>query len=437
MSMKKSSCLLFFCLLNTTYLALAQDSLWLHQAIEVALQNNYSINISRIQSNIAENSNTLGNAGFLPSLTLNTAASSSNNNVRQEFITGNIVNQTGARSTALMTGVALNWTIFDGLKMFAVKERLSELEEQGKLNLKAEIENTIVVISRAYYDIVRQQQLIKATHEAIEIYEESLKLAELKYAIGSASKVDVLHYRVDLNTHRTLLLKQNLALHEYKVLLNGLLSKKADYDYFVDENIVIDYKPVYADLQKTALKSNTQVLAGKNKIKISGSSINELRGERLPQIGFTSFYNFTENTNQAGFQLFNRSLSFNTGITASWTLFSGFQLNNQIQNLKLTVEQNRLELSRTNLFVESSLSKLFKAYLTALEILKLEEENLLYAREYIVIAMERFRIGNSNSIELMTAQKSYEEAQVRLIEARYNAKNAEVELKRLEGELVK
>jgi outer membrane protein len=67
----------------------------------------------------------------------------------------------------------------------------------------------------------------------------------------------------------------------------------------------------------------------------------------------------------------------------------------------------------------------------------LEEENLVLANENVVVALERFRIGNSTPVELKEAQKSLDDAEYRTVSARYAAKVAETELMRLNGELVK
>ncbi len=83
------------------------------------------------------------------------------------------------------------------------------------------------------------------------------------------------------------------------------------------------------------------------------------------------------------------------------------------------------------------MQKSWRSYQNTIEILKLEEENIAVAKENATIALERFRLGTSNTIELMLAQKSYEDALTRLVSARYDAKLSEIELLRLQGTLIK
>ena len=69
--------------------------------------------------------------------------------------------------------------------------------------------------------------------------------------------------------------------------------------------------------------------------------------------------------------------------------------------------------------------------------LALEEENILLAKENVSIVFQVYRLNSTTLIQLKEAEKSLQDAQTRLITARYNTKLAETELLRLKGDLVK
>ena len=75
--------------------------------------------------------------------------------------------------------------------------------------------------------------------------------------------------------------------------------------------------------------------------------------------------------------------------------------------------------------------------ITQKKVLLIEEENILYAKENVAIALETFKRGATTFVELRTAQQSLAEAYTRLINARYLAKVAEIELLRLNGGLLR
>jgi outer membrane protein TolC len=103
----------------------------------------------------------------------------------------------------------------------------------------------------------------------------------------------------------------------------------------------------------------------------------------------------------------------------------------------MNVENSNLLFKDYKSQVEAGLMKAWKTFQTDLDVLKLEEDNLLVAKENLDVAMERYRLGSSSSIELKDAQQSYEDSEGRVVQARYDAKVAETELMRLNGQLVK
>lgn len=420
--------------------AVAQDSLKLEQAIEIILKNNYSIGIARTQANIARNNNNIGNAGFLPSLSLNSSPSVTSANTEYDFnqsVRPGPASKGQSLNKNLNANVALNWTIFNGFYMFATKEKLSELEAQGLINLKIAIENTMLQTISGYYNIVRQQELIKASKEAIRIYDERKKIAQLKFDVGSIAKTELLQAKVDLNAQMSLLLQQNTALDSSKASLNQLLSRNVDYDFIAVDSTVVSYQPVYEDLEKHLETKNNQILYAQKNIKVAEKNLKQMNSYLFPQLSINTGYNFNQNKYQVGIYTLSRLVGPSAGFTASWTLFNGFIYHTQIKAAQYAVEQNTLQYKLTASLQQASLLKMFKTYQNALVALKLEQENTLVAKENQDIALERFRVGTTGSIELMLAQKSYIDALGRLISARYNAKISETQIMKLEGSLVK
>src|SRR5690606_4477603 len=75
-------------LLMLPAVAHAQDVLTLEEAIGQALEQNYAVRTARNAAEIAANDATLGNAGFLPTVSLNAGYNGSLSNTRQEFVNG-------------------------------------------------------------------------------------------------------------------------------------------------------------------------------------------------------------------------------------------------------------------------------------------------------------------------------------------------------------
>jgi outer membrane protein len=427
------TCLFFF----LTFSSFAQDTLTIEQAIEIALKNNHSILMAKNEANITQNNYTPGNAGMLPQLNFNAGGTWANNNVRQELSNGSIIAKPNAGSTGMNSGIALTWTLFDGMKMFTSYEKLNELNALSEVQLKIQIENTVSTAMNQYYLIVKQNQLVKSLESDLALYKERVSIAQTKFNIGSSAKTDLLQAKVDMNEVQSNFLMQQNTLREYKFALNQTLARSVETSFEVSNNITISYHPKIEDLKKTVSDSNHQLSFYQRNIRINELSLKENQSNYLPKLAANANYNFTQSKNQAGFLLLNQNLGLNAGLTLSWNIFNGGNDARQIQNSKLSIENSKLLFEQNKSVIEISLLKAYLTYNNAKEILKLEEENFNLAKENVEIAIERFRLGSSSTLELKAAQKSFEDAQVRLVNARYNTKTNEIELMRLNGMLVK
>jgi outer membrane protein TolC len=103
----------------------------------------------------------------------------------------------------------------------------------------------------------------------------------------------------------------------------------------------------------------------------------------------------------------------------------------------LQTENAAINYSNIQSQVEQQLLIAFKQYQDDQKILALEEDNLKLVKESVNIALERFRVGSSNTLELQLIQQTYQDALVRLTDARYNGKVSETQLMKLNGTLVK
>lgn len=415
----------------------AQEKLTLEKAIEIALKNNHSILIFQGEKQIAGNDATLGNAGMMPQISFNASGTYAANNTDQKFATGTEISRKGAVSTGVATGVALNWTLFDGMSMFATYDKLKTLDAMSEINLKIAIENTVAEIMNTYYALAKQKQLLATIASSLALYEERVKISETKWKIGSGSKLDYLQAKVDMNAQKSNQLRQQNLFAEQKIALNKLLAQAIDTDFDVDETIDITYQPAYSDLKTSVVNQNNSLQYLQKNIFGNELTLREMRSQRYPRLLLNANYNFSNTQNQAGIVLSNQMLGFNAGLNLSWNIYNGSNASRQIKNAQVAVNNSQLLFDEMKFTVETSVLRAFNAFMNAQQILKLEEENYTLAKENADVALESFRLGAINTLQVKEAQNSLDAASVRLVNVRYEAKVAETELMRLNGALVK
>lgn len=415
----------------------AQSILTIDEAIKIGLEKNYSVLIVKNEQEISKAQNNFGNAGMSPTVSLNGNLYLASVNSYQEFNSGTIQEKNGAQSNNTGASLNVNWTIFDGLKMFAIKKRLNLNENLSSLKLKQQMESTIYDIIAAYYSIVKTNELIKAAKQNLSIYEERKKIAKLKLEIGSDSKVDYLLSQSDENKAKSNILQLELQLLSAKTALNNLLNKPIDTEFSTTDSIQINYNPNIDELKKSILKNNSSLLISKQNELIASQSIKEAHAANLPFVQLNAAYNFTRNQSQAGIVFLNKQAGFNTGLTASWLLFNGNK-NNKLVKERTILFQNQTFLSeQIQQQIDAQTYNAYKTFQLNKQILELEFQNVIDSKEILNVSLERYKIGKSNLLETKETQKNLEDAQTRYIEALYAIKLSETILLKVNGALVK
>jgi outer membrane protein TolC len=427
----RSLLLFFFCIVKIN----AQEILTIENAVKIALENNFEIKMASNNLDIDKTNLAIGNAGMLPKVTANLVDANRIENSTQTLQNGTVNTLDNAKNNSLNYGVGLDWTVFDGFKMFARLDQLKELQKLGEAQLKRTIILKISEVNAVYFDLVQQQQQLSALDTTIVISTQRLTLAQNRFNIGKASKLEVLNAQVDLNTDKVALLRQKESYANRKIILNQILARDSKVDFKVVDQVKVDDKLILSELIALAEKQNPQLESEIINKRVSELQLKQIKADRYPRINLTTGYNFLDSESSLGFTAAFSARGFNYGLRASLNVFDGFAQNRNEKIAKIQLDNSKIAIEQQSLLLNSELSIAFQTYLTNLELIDLEETNEAIAKQNLSITVDKFRIGTITTIEFRAAQLNYINAKVRNSNAQFQAKLSEIALKELAGNM--
>jgi len=413
----------------------SQELLTVEDAVKIALENNYDIKIASNDLKIDQQNVSLANAGILPGLSAVVTNTNSILDTKQTQNDGTVRELDGAKNMNLSYGVALNWTVFDGFRMFARYDQLKELQKLGDAELKLAIFTKVSDVISTYYDLAQQKQQLTALDTAIVISNLRVTTADNRYRIGKASKLEVLNAQVDLNTDTTTLLRQKELYANTKIALNELLARPVNTVFEIEEEIKIDESLLLPELMDLAEKQNPQLQTQIINKRVTELQAKQIRANRYPVLSVSSGYNFTRSESSLGFAAHSTGNGLTYGVNASMNIFNGGLQNRNEKIAKLQIENSQILIDQQLQTLRSQLSSFYQTYLTNLQLTKLEAKNEEIAKENMDITLAKFRIGTITPLEFRDAQLNYVNAKVRNSDAQYQAKVSEINLKELAGNL--
>jgi len=413
------------------------DILSKRDAVDIALENNYDIKIAQGNVESAENSASIYNSGYLPSLSASGGANYNVNDNTVEFQDGREASVSGAQTYAFNASVALNYTIFNGLGRKYNYARLKENYNLSELQARQVIENSILNIFGTYYDVARLTQNVLSQIETIDISRRRLQRARYGYEYGQNTQLDVLNAEVDYNNDSITLRNLNLELSNVKRDLNVLLGRNVSIDFSVDTTIAYMQDLQFEVLMNHAIETNVTVLQNESQLRAAEYGVKVDRSALIPNVGLSAAYNFTERFN-APTDFAAQILSFGPTLNAnlSWNVFDGGVTKVRMQNSKIAVQNQEIARQQNLQILTRNVNNAWAFYQNALFVLEAERKNLTTNQLNFERTLEQQKLGQITSIEFRQAQLNLLNAELNFNQAKYSAKTAELALLQISGDLM-
>lgn len=415
--------ILIFCALLQVNLVFCQEKLTYKDCVNLAIKNNLSLKSASISEKIAVYKFRTNIGQLLPIITGNVDNKYSWGReidpTTNAFIDDNLKAYTG-NVTGLMT-------LFSGFyNLKAIQSAKQEVEINKALQQKIQNEITIEV-SQKFIEILYFQELILANKEQILGSEKQLEFAKLKFESGVISESEVFKIQSQKASEELVLVtnenRLNLNEIELKQLLNIQLEKKIELikpAFLVSEKSKLDENDY--EITKKAVAINPSYSMSKwveNKAK---TEIALARSAKMPVLNLKYTYgsNFSDSDPLVSYNdQINNNLASVLKLSLIVPIFNQFETTFKIKQNKLNYEQAKLETKME----ENRLSKVILLAINDTKAANKKQETSTIAFEFAKKSYEadvlKYELGKINSNDFNFTKSNYKNAQVELINSKY------------------
>lgn len=418
----------------------AGEKMTLQKAIETAMVNNYDLKIAENTLKQAENNNSAGNAGLLPSVSISGGTEYANTDNEMQFnSTGNndVITTNGAKSMSYNAGARMDYTLFDGFGNVYTYQKLKQTNELQETVYRQQMEMTILQVVQSYYEVCRTQQNLTLANESMRISRDRYQRTKDQKTYGQANQLDLLNAKVDLNSDSTLILQAEQAFLMAIKNLNVVMGIDINETYSIDDNITFRNDLQAEQVMTDALMNNAQLLSQQQQQGISQMDLKITKAAKYPTLSAYGQYGYNRQDNDAGQLAYNQNLGTTAGVSLKFNLFNGRQQHTREQNAKLNLLSQQERTRQVQSELERNVANAYTDYTYKRRIADLQQSSLEQARLNFEQTKELFQLGRVTSIEFRTAQQNLLSTANTYNDAQFKAKVAEYNLLQLTGTLIK
>lgn len=382
---------------------------------------------------------TWGTTGLWPKVDATSSANRSWLDSRQER--AGVDGQTsrdGAKTTQYAAGVNGTWTVFEGLKSPAQKQRLDLQAELAALRLAEVTLEVRQATAYAFYAVMRDRELWLAADTLTQLTGDRLKLVQARRASGSVSRQEELEAEADAVAQQAMKKKAEASLLASLSQLGqwvgyesttGVQAEMALAFANPGDPVLREVKDPASVLRDSSLDLRRSRLAE----KIAASGFKESLAELWPKVSVTAGYNYALTRAEQGVLTFNETTGPSVGAQLRWNLFDGGSLARDIKKAKALERETGYRAASTLSRVQSEWNQVYAQARGCLEALELERRNRSLSAEAARLMQERLRAGAVSQVEAHLSEERYIAGVQRAVGQLFECRQRELQLARLTG----
>ena len=366
---------------------------------------------------------------YIPSLSLNGSGSKSGG---ETFFQGKLVPYNGS-PWSYSRGYSANLELFDGgRRWFNLKAAQSNVDAAVATET-SQLYNVSLQVKQQYFAVLAARESESAARQQLQQAVEQLNSSTAKVRAGAATKSDSLRSAIQVGN-------ANLAMLTAQ---NNMRSANAALTRLVGAQDVITALP--ADTAETGrIVLDSASLAS---LALQGPSVRQAeaalvsaqaarKASKTPYMPtISSSYSLTGNNTGNTFDFGSGTIAKQTSfrLSMSYPLFNNFTREQNIVQSTVAEENAVASLRDAKLAQQQSLVQYLGAFRTAEQRVAIQLATVEAAEEDLRVQQQRYNLGASVLLDLLTSQTTLDQARSALIQARYDARIAKAQVEALVG----
>lgn len=444
----KNNALAIAIMLFSTQVMAQTKSLNLKDLIQIGLEQNYNIQLSKLDEAIVEKQIVETRGLTLPQV--NGTGNIINNYKRQVLVLpAGLGGGTGEGSRKIEAGtnyssalgVEATQALFDVAALQGLKAAKAG-RVYARVNTQQTQEQVVNDIAQQYYQILSSMEEVKLQHYTIEIMQQLVQASEGKYNNGLLRKVDVDRLKVNLiNAQSKLTQAQNdvdVKTNQLKVTL-GLPYNTS----ILLDSMKIDETSLQVALQQQQYNpdASTDLKLLDTQIKLSTLERNATRAANYPKLNAFANYNYNMASDKFSdlYKGTDPAISYgmgSVGVRLSIPLFSGFSRSSKVAQNNIKIHQLEKQRQATAITLEAKNESARIQMENTLTTARAQQENVKLSETVYKSNRSNYTLGLSSLTDLLDSQTSFLEAKNIYTKSIINYKLAELELMRSNGTIL-
>jgi outer membrane protein len=394
---------------------------------------------NRVQPSVVQAFGTVRNAqarqrsatgAFLPSLSLNLSGSNNFSEGQQLDPSTGLFTTSGTSTQSLGTSISSNVDLFTGFRRTNEKKAANANRDAAEASLLDARNNQTLTTTNQFFDVLAAQELLRVREASVRRAEEQLKVSVALLHAGRGIRPDSLRSVVTLGNAQLQFINAQTALATAEANLGRLVGEDGPVGAVDDTTLYLMMPAIdTAGLRAEAMAQAPSVKAAQASAFSAQAAIGVAKAAYFPTVNLSG--SMSLNGSNRNKYTFLQSRQFGLGI--SWPIFNRFQREQSIVTSQTNAENALATAAESRRLVHANLTADVAALEAARLRIAITQTSVLAATEDLRVQQERYRLGASTIVDVLTSQEALNQAEVDAVTARFDYVRARAQIAALIG----